>query len=140
MATTSQDIKQAIKPPKFRIETVQRRERYLKLLIYGAYGVGKTTLACTSLEVPSMRDVIMVNAEAGDLSVDQSKNLDAITVKRFTTLGQINEFLKQHCRARDEGDTAFLKKSEALLKGVEESEIKKPRKYRTVFIDSLTEL
>lgn len=140
MAATPKEVKQAVKPPKFRIETVQRKERYLKLLIYGTYGVGKTTLAVSSLDVPSMRDVIMINAEAGDLSVDQSKNLDAVTVKRFTTLGQINEYLKQHCKARDNGDIDFLRKSEAVLKEVEESEIETPREYRTCIIDSLTEL
>ena len=140
MATVSKDIKQAVKAPQFRIETVQRRERYLKLLIYGTYGVGKTTLACSALKVPSMNNVIMINAEAGDLSVDQEKNLDAIVVQKFTTLGRINEYLKQHCKARDEGDKKFLIKSEALLRGVEESEIKTPRMYRTVILDSLSEL
>lgn len=140
MAAISKDVKQAIKPPKFRIETVQRKERYLKLLIYGTYGVGKTTLAVSALRVPSMRDVLMINAEAGDLSVDQEENLDAITVQKFTTLGQIHEYLRQHCKARDAGDTKFLIASEALLKGVEESAIKKPREYHTLIVDSLTEL
>ncbi len=140
MATPSKDVKQAIKTPKFRLETVERRERYLKSLIYGTYGVGKTTLAASALDVPSMRDVLIINAESGDLSVDHLENLDAITVTDFRTLGQINEYLKQHCKARDENDKAFLIKSEAFIRGVDESEIKKPRKYRTVVIDSLSEL
>jgi hypothetical protein len=140
MAATSESVKKAVRPPAFRIETVARKERYLKMLVYGVAGVGKTTLACTSLEVPSMRDVIMINAEAGDLSVDTAKNLDAITITDFRALGRINEYLKQHCKARDEGDKAFLKKSEAQLRGVEPSEIKTPREYRTVIIDSLTEV
>lgn len=142
MAATSKDVTQAIKAPQFRIETVERRERYLKMLIYGTYGVGKTTLAVSALDVPSMRDVIMINAEAGDLSVDRSKNLDAITVQKFTTLGRINEYLKQHCKARDAGDKKFLITSEALLKGEDEEVVKKrgPRMYHTCIIDSLTEL
>ena len=140
MATISKEVKQAIKMPQFRIETVQRRERYLKLLIYGNYGVGKTTLACSALDVPSMRDVIMINAEAGDLSVDNMEGLDAITVTDFRTLGRINEFLKQHCRARDAGDKDELIKMEAFLRGVDEKEIKKPREYHTAILDTLTEL
>lgn len=140
MATTSKEVKQAIKMPQFRIETVQRRERYLKLLVYGNYGVGKTTLACSSLDVPSMRDVIMINAEAGDLSVDNMDDLDAITVRDFRTLGRINEFLKQHCKARDEGDKDELIKMEAFLRDVDKKDIKEPREYRTVILDSLTEL
>ncbi len=140
MAATSENVTKAIKPPAFRIETVARRERFLKMLVYGAAGVGKTTLSCSSLDVPSMKDVIMINAEAGDLSVDTMKDLDAITVTEFRELGRINEYLKQHCKARDEGDKKFLIASEANLRGVNESEIKKPRQYKTVIIDSLTEL
>ncbi len=140
MATASKDIKQAVKPPLFRIETVQRRERFLKFLVYGTAGVGKTTLACSALGVPSMRDVLMINAEAGDLSVDHMENLDAITVQDFRTLGRINEFLKQHCRARDSGNTKELVKMQAHLTGVDPKEITTPREYRTVILDSLSEL
>jgi hypothetical protein len=119
---------------------VQRRERYLKAMIYGTYGIGKTTLACSALDVKSMKDVVIINAESGDLSVDHMEGLDAITVTDFKRLGQINEFLKQHCNARDAGDIARLKTMEAHLRGVDESEIKKPRQYRTVVLDSLSEL
>ncbi len=140
MAATPENVKKAIKAPLFRLETVTRTERYLKMLVYGVAGVGKTTLACTSLDVPSMRDVIMINAEAGDLSVDNSENLDSIKVTDFRALGRINEYLKQHCKARDEGDKTQLKKLEASVRGVDPSDIKKPREYKTVIIDSLTEL
>ncbi len=140
MATASSEVKQAVKPPLFRIETVQRRERYLKLLIYGNYGVGKTTLACSALQVPSMNNVLMINAEAGDLSVDTEDDLDAIRVKDFRALGRINEFLKQHCKARDAGNTDELIKMEAFLRGVDKKDIDKPREYRTCILDSLTEL
>ncbi len=115
MATASKDVKQATKAPQFRIETVQRRERFLKLLIYGNYGVGKTTLSCSALEVPSMNNVLMINAEAGDLSVDSLDNLDAITITDFRSLGRINEFLKQHCIARNAGDIDRLRTMEAHL-------------------------
>ncbi len=133
-------IKPAVRPAQFRLETTQRRERYLKMLIYGNYGVGKTTLACTAVNVSSMQDVVIVNAEAGDLSVSEFENLDEITVKDFRTLGRINEYLKQHCKARDEGNIDFLRESEANLRGCEEKDIKTPKQYNTVIIDSLTEL
>jgi len=140
MATVSAEVKKATKAPLFRIETVQRRERYLKLLIYGNYGVGKTTLACSALQVPTMNNVLMINAEAGDLSVDQEDDLDAITITDFRALGRINEYLKQHCKARDAGNTDELIKMEAHLRGVDTKAIKKPREYRTVILDSLSEL
>lgn len=140
MATASTEVKQATRPPAFRIETIQRRERFLKLLIYGNYGVGKTTLACSALEVESMNNVLMINAEAGDQSVDHLEDLDAVTITNFRALGRINEFLKQHCTARDAGDIDKLRTMEAHLRGCEESEIETPRQYRTVILDSLTEL
>ena len=137
---TGNAVKQAVKAPLFRIETVQRRERYLKALIYGNYGVGKTTLAASANYVPAMSNVIMINAESGDLSVEDHEDLDAITVTDFRRLGQINEFLKQHCRARDAGDLDQLRKMESFLKGCEPDEIEVPRQYKTVILDSLSEL
>ncbi len=133
-------VKEAVRPPQFRIETTQRRERYLKLLIYGNYGVGKTTLACTANAVPSMANVLMINAEAGDLSVAEFEGIDEVTVQDFRTLGRINEFLKQHCEARDTGDDKKLIAMEANLRSVDEKDIKEPRRYNTVILDSLTEL
>lgn len=142
MATSpgTSDVKKAKRPPAFRVETTQRRERYLKLLIYGNFGVGKTHLAGSSSEVESMRDVLIINAEAGDLSLTAFEGVDSITVQDFKTLGRIHEFLKQHCKARDEGNTDRLKALESVVTGIDESEIKKPRQYRTVIVDSLTEL
>ncbi|KKN65424.1 hypothetical protein LCGC14_0481440 [marine sediment metagenome] len=144
MATASPNVKteakQAVRPPQFRIETVEQKERYLKLLIYGNYGVGKTTLAASALMVPSMRDVLLISAEAGDLSVSHMKGLDATTIRDFKALGYINEFLKQHCKARDEDNEKELIKLEAFNRGVEASKIKKAKRYNTVIVDSLTEV
>lgn len=133
-------VKKAVRPPAFRIDTTQRRERYLKMLVYGNYGVGKTYLAGTTSEVASMRDILIINAEAGDLSLAAFEGIDSITVQDFKTLGQIHEFLKQHCEARDAGDTDKSRKLEAAVRQCEESEIETPRQYRTVIIDSLTEV
>ncbi len=133
-------IKPAVRPAAFRVETTQRTERYLKLLVYGNFGVGKTYLAGTASEVDSMRDVLIINAEAGDLSLAAFENVDSITVQNFATLGRINEYLKQHCKARDEDDIDRLKALEATVRECDVDDIDEPRKYRTVIIDSLTEL
>jgi len=133
-------VKTAVRPAAFRVESTQRRERYLKLLVYGNYGVGKTYLAGTASIVESMQDVLMINAEAGDLSLDGFENVDQITVRDFATLGRINEFLKQHCVARDAGDTERLKELESAVTGEEIEDIKEPKQYYTVILDSLTEI
>lgn len=132
--------KQAKKPPLFRIETIQRKVHYLKAIIYGNYGVGKTTLCASACYTPQMNNVVMINAESGDLSVEDHENLDAITVQDFRRLGQIVEFLKQHCRARDAGNIEELRKMEAHLRGCEPEDIETPRQYKTVIVDSLSEL
>lgn len=137
---TGNEVKQAVKPPLFRIRTVQRRERYLKSLIYGNYGVGKTFLAGTALDVPAMNNVLLINAESGDLSIDHLENLDEITITNFTALGQIHEFLRQHCAARDKDDVDKLIAMEAHLKMMDIKDIKEPRRYKTVIIDSLSEV
>ncbi len=138
--TVKPDAKQAIRPPQFRIETVEQKERYLKFLVYGNYGVGKTTLAASALLVASMQDVLLISAEAGDLSVSHMEGLDATTIRDFKALGYINEFLKQHCKARDADDEKELIKLEAFNRGVAESTIKKAKRYNTVILDSLTEI
>jgi hypothetical protein len=52
----------------------------------------------------------------------------------------VQEFLKGHCIRRDKGDIEGMRQVEASLKGVHPSEIVKPREFRTVIIDSLTEI
>lgn len=133
-------IKQAVRPAAFRVETTQRRERYLKMLVYGNFGVGKTYLAGTSAEVDSMKDVLIINAEAGDLSLEAFEGIDSITIRDFRALGRINEYLKQHCTARDAGDTKRLKELEANVRGVDIKDIDTPKEYHTVILDSLTEI
>ena len=60
----------AKKAPPFRIRSKEEREkmRYLKVMIYGDYGVGKTWLAGTAVGVPQMQDVLVISAESGELA------------------------------------------------------------------------
>lgn len=140
MATASAKVKVAVRKPAFRLQAVEKREHYLKLLVYGNYGVGKTTLAGTALEVERMKDVVMVSAESGELAVEHMEGLDSIDVQDFRQLGQIHEYLRQHCRARDEGDLDRLRTMEAALRECDEKDIPEPKQYRTVILDSLSEL
>lgn len=45
------------------------REYYLKMLIYGDPGVGKTTLAASAAAVKSMSEVLFINVEGGALAI-----------------------------------------------------------------------
>jgi len=133
-------VKKAVRPALFRVESSQRRERYLKMLIYGNFGVGKTYLAGTASRVKDMTDVLMISAEAGTLTLAEFEGIDEIAVQDFKTLGRINEYLKQHCKARDDNDVDKLRELQAAVTGEEVEDIKEPKRYYTVIMDSLTEL
>lgn len=126
--------------PPFTIQTVQNKDRYINLLVYGPYGVGKTTLAGSSVRVPQMQDVIVIDAEAGDLSLLDTdfENVDTIRCKSYKEVARAQEFLKAHCAARDRNDVDAMLRMEQMLKPG--TQIDTPKRYRTVIIDSLTEV
>jgi len=116
------------------------------MLVYGAYGTGKTTLMGSAVDIPGMRDVLLVDAESGDLALHDNPRVkmpDEIEVARVTNFMQVarvQEFLRAHVVRRDKDDVEGMRQVEAYLKGVDVSEIKQPRRFRTVIIDSLSEV
>jgi len=146
-AGTTKGVAQAKRPPPFKIKTPSTRKRHLKMLIYGNYGTGKTTLAGSANKVASMQDVLLVDAESGDLSLEGMEGVDTVRVMDYKTVARVQEFLKRHCTLRDTpnadgsiGDIDGLRKLEALLRDCDPAEIEEPRQYHTVIIDSLTEV
>lgn len=138
------EVRKPIRPATFTITTPQTRERFLKLLVYGAYGVGKTRLAGTSVDVKEMNDILLIDAESGDMTLDDEafnfQDIDSIQITDYKQLARVAEYLKIHCILRDDPSkeaTEKLIKKESELKGVK---ITKPKRYRTVIIDSLTEV
>lgn len=145
-----------IRAPTFKIETAYSKARYIKLLVYGDYGSGKTWLTSTSVAVREMQDVLMIDAEAGDMTLlDDTSSIDfaaieTVRVRNFKQVAHVQEFLKTHCRLREEAEdfenllkgeaVDKLRELEALFKGIDPSDIEKPKRYRTVIIDSLTEV
>ncbi len=134
----------------FAIQTMAQADRWIKLLVYGGYGSGKTLLASTSAAVPNMRDVLFINCEAGDLTIlteenvlsaDDKAHIDTVRVTSYKTLARVHEFLKVHCMYRDqpfEQGEPKLKELEAKL--FPQADPKAPaRRYQTVVIDSVTE-
>jgi hypothetical protein len=133
--------------PPFRMSPRRSfSDRWLKLLVYGPYGVGKTTLAGSSVDVESMRDVLMIDAESGDLVMEENPRIqmadeiEHVRVTNFLQVARVQEFLKSHCVRRDANDVDGMRKVEAILKGVSPETIQTPRKFRTVIIDSLSEI
>lgn len=123
-------------------------ERWLNMMVYGPYGHGKTTYAATAEDVPSMRDVLFINAESGTMSLTGRQSLDTIDINKYDQLARIFEYLTLHCKWRDEGNVDKLLEYEQKLKGPWFEEQRKrlgkpldePFLYKTVILDSVSEL
>ncbi len=139
------DIKKPSGVPPFTIVEVEEEVEYLKLVAYGEPGVGKTFLMGTASAVPAMRDVFMVDMEGGSLTLTGADPkhkfgaIDRVRVQTFAELGKVHRYLKLHCQHRDLGTKESEAKLIELESGLKGKKITKPRHYRTVILDSLTE-
>lgn len=147
----------AVKPaapvaPPFQIHALGDYDRWLKMLVYGDYGTGKTRVCGSAVTVPQMCDVLFIDAEAGDLTiateVDFSKqafeHLSVVRVKDFKTYARVQEFLKLHCQFRDlntpEADAQLKTLEQKLFPADQFKPNAPPKRFRTVITDSLSEV
>jgi hypothetical protein len=108
------------------------------MLIYGEPGAGKTTLAGSAAELTNMRDVLLLDVEAGDLSLATAgRDIDVIRITEYRTVARVHEYLKRHCQLRDADDTEAL---QSLQKRFHQEDLEHVRRYRTVVIDSISEV
>lgn len=123
----------------FVIKSTKASQDWLKMLVYGNYGTGKTTLAASAQDVPGMGDVIFIDAESGSMSLSDRDDIDSINITNYSQFARVYEYLRLHCRARDADDVNALVKLESTYKGIQVSP-KNVKRYRTVVIDSITEV
>jgi len=119
----------------FTIET-PTRERYLKMLVYGPYGAGKTYFAGTAADAEGFGDVLVLDAEAGSLTLADRTNVDVVRITDFSQFARVYDFLRVHRKYVREGNDAKLKELQKKFA----PGIKKLRRYNTVIIDSITEV
>ncbi|KKK62138.1 hypothetical protein LCGC14_3007340, partial [marine sediment metagenome] len=110
-------IRKPMKGPVFRIIPLVASTEWLKFLIYGEYGIGKTTLAGSAIDVPSMADVLLANAEAGTLSLLDKPAIDTVPVSSFKHISALESYLAVHHRLWEVEDMDRLRELEAELKG-----------------------
>lgn len=142
-----------IQAPPFQITNVSTAARWIKLLVYGGPGAGKTRLVGSSVLVPQMRDILLIDCEGGDITLSTinepewadlvSEHINAIRVGTFRQLGKVQEYLKLHARYRDmnndEGDDKLKALEKALMSEEDYDPDREPWKYNTAIIDSLSE-
>jgi hypothetical protein len=100
----------------------------------------------TAADVEQMCDVLYMNIDGGEMALEDSpfiEDVDSILNVRITSFIQaarVKEFLTAHCKYRDANDEANLKRLQSQVTGVPVEEIERVYRFRTVIIDSLSEL
>jgi len=126
-------------------------DRWLKMIAYGDYGSGKTRLLGSAVLVPDMRDIFMIDAEAGDLTIATEElftplkqHFTVVRVKDFKVYARVQEYLKLHCSLRDlhtpEADKKLKDLEKLLIPADQYEPDAPPKRFRTVITDSLSEV
>lgn len=139
------------KAPTFKIAPVVSEKRdkiedhWLKMLVYAKYGVGKTYLAGTAVEVPSMCPVLLLNAEKGHLTLasgrESFKHIQRIDINDYEDFSRVTEYVEAFARLRELGTPkamAAILELERHFRG--DPSLEEPTMWRTVIIDSLSEI
>lgn len=132
--------------PAFQISPALETQSYLKCLVYGEAGSGKTWLCGTSLQIDSMHDVLLINADQGELTLttepelkDHLGSLATVQCTSWREFARVYDFLKLHCKLRQADDENGLKELQDKYMG-EGSAKKRLYKFKTVIIDSISEV
>ena len=120
--------------------------RKFKGCFYGKPGVGKTRLAASAEEIPEFRDVLLIDAEAGTTSLQNTNpNIPTVTIEDWSQFAKIHNFLRTHCRYKEQYKLGHKEFKDKLLEL--EVEIrggdavgKEPLLIETVILDSITEI
>jgi hypothetical protein len=94
------------------VRSVVEQSEFFNMLVYGESGVGKTTLAGSCVEVPEMRPAIFLDIEGGTLSLrDRYPEVEKVRIDSWDDLVEVYKQLSAN-----------------------------PTKYKTVVLDSISEL
>jgi len=74
-----------------RLIPASQRKPYIKAIIYGPSGAGKTTLAVSGHDTPGMGPVLLLDAEDGSVS---AAHTTAIVTDKIDSKGSVEEILK----------------------------------------------
>lgn len=94
-----------------KVQSVTDQTPFLNALIYGESGAGKTLLSGTASLVEAMSPVVFIDIEGGTFTIRNFGDVDVVRAKSFQDVQKVYDDLYDH-----------------------------PSKYKTVVIDSLTEM
>lgn len=122
------------------------QHKYINMLIYGPHGAGKTTLLGSACDVDEMKDILVIAAEGGAVVYegnDRINNPDSIAMIKVDRIEQFQksyEWLKWHCSLRDREQSEA--RDEELYKLQEMIGLDRDKLwlFRTVIVDSLSEI
>lgn len=125
----------------FMITPIKKADTYRKILVYGDLGTGKTVLAASAQDEASMKDTLYISAEGGETSIAHRSDIDLIRINSFKQFADIYEFLRLFCIAREAKDKDKMLRLNNFLRSEEDQlKMKDLRVYKTVIIDSLSEV
>ena len=81
------------KPGTLDIRSLALTEWYLKSLVYGSPGVGKTVLVASAEDVDAMCPILFCDAEGGTLSI-RNRKFDVVRIDSYETLRSLLQFLR----------------------------------------------
>ena len=127
-----------------RIHKIDDKPGYVKMLVYGPVGVGKTRFSATA------PNLIFGNSESGTLSIS-GIDVDCYPIQKFTDMNDLGEFLFDHCALRDKlrravkqkakpAEIAAIKEDLWSLAHTGERGDKEPALYDSVVLDSLSDI
>jgi hypothetical protein len=119
---------------------------FLNAMFYGRHGGGKSTLAASAVDVPEMQDVLVITAEGGSVvfrgnpRIENWHLIDTIKIDRIEQLQKVYEWVRAHIQYRDRPDSEekLRQLQDLAFPAVKDKD--RLRRYRTVIIDSLTEI
>jgi hypothetical protein len=157
--TSSQKQAQAFEPPMFYRAVSQDKPKFLRMMVYSGPGIGKTTLAASACNHDASSDVLLCTAEGGDMvledndRVERPELIDIRMTRKIQEVQKLYEWLSRHCYFRDQNNTKALHQlqniaffgnkditEEEALKIIPDFDFQRIRKYRTLILDSLTDI
>jgi hypothetical protein len=112
----------------------------MRLLVYGPYGAGKTRLVGSSVLIPEMQDVLLIDADKGSKTLRVFPSFVSVPTDNLQHINDIYRFLSEHVLYRDDHSKTQRLTELAAFAGIPQKEDGSPYRFRTVILDSTSSI